>query len=209
MSELHETESSEYDRTRKNLRKLLLNVKLEYWDVRDELADLWDSSSETSLNLQYLKGRAVLQSLPPKSKPMIKMLVYLGLVESLGTTFIDMALMLLIANGKDMHTRRPYINHVTSLKELRKLDLAYKLRFLKKHGLPLFRKVVDRELRNDIAHLKFKIKGEGSIMDSGGRLVDIDEVIERFWKTIMDIQSLFDEIGFTDWLTPGKGDDRS
>ena len=204
MRERHETQLSDYDKTEKMLRKLLMNADLELWDTRGELADLWDSSTETSLNLQYLKTSGVLQALPPKSKPMIKMLVYLGLVESLGTTFIDMALMLLIANGKEMHARGPYINHVISLKELRKLDLAYKLHFLKRHGLPLFLKIVNRKLRNDIAHLKFKVDGEGVIRDSKGSLVDIDEVIERFWKAILDIESIFDEVGLTEWITSGK-----
>ena len=204
MRERRETQSSDYDKTEKNLRKLLMNANLELWDTRGELADLWDSATETSLNLQSLKTSGVLQALPPKSKPMIKMLVYLGLVESLGTTFIDMALMLLIANGKEMHKRGPYINHVISLKELRKLDLAYKLHFLKRHGLPLFLKIVNRKLRNDIAHLKFKIDGEGVIRASKGSLVDIDEVIEKFWKVIFDIESIFDEIGFTEWISSGK-----
>jgi len=209
MSERHETKLSEYDRTEKTLRKLLIHVKLEYWDVRGELSDLWDSSTETSLNLQYLKASTVMKSLPPKSKPMIKMLVYLGLVESLGTTFIDMALILLIANGKEMHTRGPYINHVTSLKELRKLDLAYKLAFLKRHKLPLFLKIVDRKLRNDIAHLKFKIDCDGAIRNSKGSSVDIDEVIQKFWKAMSEIESIFDEVGFTKWLASGKREDKS
>jgi len=204
MSKSHETGLSDYGKTEKTLRKLLMHCSLEFWNMRGELADLWDSSGKTSLNLQYLKADAYVESLPPKSKPMIKMLVYLGLVESLGTTFIDMALMLLIANGKEMHTRGPYIKHVTSLKELRKLDLAYKLYFLKSHGLPLFQKIVNRELRNDIAHLKFKIDDEGAIRDSKGSLVDIDNVIQTFWKTILDIQSIFDTIGFTKWLSQGK-----
>jgi hypothetical protein len=204
MSERRETVLSDYDKTEKTLRKLLMHSSLEFWDMRGGLADLWDSSGETSLNLQHLKAGAYVESLPPKSKPMIKMLVYLGLVESLGTTFIDMALMLLIANGKEMHTRGPYIKHVTSLRELRKLDLAYKLHFLKSYGLPLFQNMVNRELRNDIAHLKFKIDDEGTTRDSKGSLVDIDNVIQTFWKTILDIQTIFDEIGFTKWLSQGK-----
>lgn len=208
MSERHETQLSDYDKTEKTLLKLLRHVNIEIWDMRAEISDLWDISAETSLNLQYLKTSGVLRSLPPKSKPMIKMLVYLGLVESLGTTFIDMALMLLIANGKEMHTRGPYINHVMSLKELRKLDLAYKLHFLKRHGLPLFLEIVNRQLRNDIAHLKFKIDDKGVIRNSNGSLVDIDEVIQRFWKTMSDIEDIFHDIGFTEWLTSGKREDK-
>ncbi len=204
MSESQKKRLSDYDKTEKTLRKLFMHKNLDIWDMRVELGNLWDSSGETSLNLQHLKTGGILQSLPPKPKPMIKMLVYLGLVESLGTTFIDMALMLLIANGKEMHTRGPYIKHVTSLKELRKLDLAYKLHFLKSYELPLFQKIVNRELRNDIAHLEFKIEDNGAIRNSKGSLVDINKIIQRFWKTILDIQTIFDNIGFTRWLASEK-----
>ena len=208
MSERQGERVDDYAKTEKILRKLLMGANLGLWDMRSELSDLWDKSAETSLILQYLKTGGFIRTLPPKAKPMAKMLVYLGLVESLGTTFIDMALMLLIANGKEMHTRGPYTNHVMSIKELRKLGLAYKLHFLKRHGLPLFLNIVNRQLRNDIAHLKFKIDDKGVIRDSNGSLVDIDEVIQRFWKTMSDIEDIFHDIGFTKWLTSGKREDK-
>jgi len=69
MTERHETQQSNYDKTEKALRRLLMHKKYEFWDIKDELASLWDSAGETSLNLQYLKTPTVLQSLPPKSKP--------------------------------------------------------------------------------------------------------------------------------------------
>lgn len=202
MSEVRGYETLE--KTRRILGKLLRNAKLELWDMRNELSDSWDRSAETSLILQYLKVGGYAKLLPPKARSMAKMLTYLGLVESLGVTFMDMALMLLILNGKEMHTRGPHTKHVTSLRELQKLDLAYKQQFLKSHELYLFLKLVNRKLRNEIAHLKFRIQEDGTIESSEGSKVDIDNVIERFWKTLNEIISIFDEIGFTDWLSQGK-----
>jgi hypothetical protein len=201
LNQRHEIQSTDYEKTKKTLSKLMRHIPPEFWDMRGELGGLWDNAGKTSLNLQYLKTDAVTQSLPQESKPMIKMLVYMGLVESLGVAFIDMALMLLIANGQEMHTRGPYIRHVSSLKELQRLDLAYKLNFLRNYELPLFSEIVNRELRNEVAHLKFKIESDGTVRDSKGALVDINKAIERFWKTIMDIQLIFDGCGFTRFLT--------
>jgi hypothetical protein len=127
MNEENKKQMSDCEKTERTLRKLMMHKNLAIWDMRSELGDLWDGAGKTSSSLQFLTAKSFSQSLPQKLKSMTKMLVYLGLVESLGTTFLDMALMLLIANGKEMHTRGPYVKHVTSLKELRKLDLAYKL----------------------------------------------------------------------------------
>lgn len=41
-----------------------------------------------------------------------KLLVYLGLVESLGVTLLNVTLVLLIASGEEVHTRGPYTKHV-------------------------------------------------------------------------------------------------
>jgi hypothetical protein len=197
---MHEEQAVEYEKTEKILRLLLQNADLELWDKRKELGELWDRAGETSLTLQYLKTGDYILKLPPKAKPMAKLLVYLGLVESLGVAFMDMALMLLIANGKEMHTRR-YVKHVTSLKELQKLDLAYKQYFLKSYDLPMFSKLVNRQLRNDIAHLKFRIEEDGKIKDSGDCEVDIDGATEEFWTRLFALTGIFDKVGFTHWLS--------
>jgi len=208
MSEVkkHESQERDHEKTRKILLKLLHNAKLEIWDMRSELADSWDRSSETSQILQYLKIGEYARLLPPKTQSMAKMLTYLGLVESLGITFTDIALMLLIMNGKEMHTRLPFIKHVTSLRELQEVNLAYKQHFLKAYELDPFLELVNRKLRNKIAHLKFKIEENGTIKLYNNKIVDIDKVLEEFWKTFFEIIEIFDEIGFTNWLSKGKED---
>lgn len=169
------------------------------WNNREALSAIWKKSRETSDTLKDLKVARVLQELSPKAKSMSKLLVYLGLVESIGTTLIDLVLMLLIANGEEMHiTRGPGIKHVSTPKELRKLDLAYKLYFLESHQLGYFAKLIDRNLRNDIAHLKFEIEENGAIRDSNKNVRNIDDVISNFWARVYTIISFFDDFKFRD-----------
>jgi len=56
--------------------------------------------------LRDLKATGVLGMLQPEARSMNKMLVYLGLVESLGVALIDTVLFLLVANGEEIHTKQ-------------------------------------------------------------------------------------------------------
>ena len=92
--------------------------------------------------------------------------VYLGTVESVANAVVDILVMLLVANGRDFHIecrgyRTPRIRHVASIKddlEEERVPLGTKLSFLRENGIKRFTSVVDSELRNAIAHLKFDIK---------------------------------------------------
>jgi len=90
--------------------------------------------------------------------------VYLGLVESLGNSIVDMIVILLVANGRDLHIeslrRVPRIRHVTSIKDLEdeRVSLGIKLRFLDDNGIKKLASIIDSKLRNTIAHLNFDVK---------------------------------------------------
>lgn len=191
---------------RKKLNKLFTGARYNVlWDNREALSTAWKKSHETSDNLRGLKITQVLQALSPKARSMLKLLVYLGLVESIGTTLIDIVLMLLIANGKEMHiTRGPGIKHVSTPRELRKLDLAYKLYSLESNQLGYFAKLVDRNLRNDIAHLKFEIDEDGVVRDSNRNVRNIDDIVSSFWAKAYTIISFLDGFKFRDWLEKGR-----
>jgi len=124
---------------------------------------------------------------------MSKMLGYLGMVESLGVTLVDMLLLILIANEYEVHTRGPYSIHVTSFEELADIDLGFKLKFLKDNGINIAEKIVDRELRNIIAHLKFRILENGDIRDRGNNRVLVDEKISRFWRAVDTLKLVFED----------------
>jgi len=196
--------SPDYLEAKKILSRLLSNTgaRIEMlYDNRRDLQTTWNKSKEASETLKDMKNREALNNLPPKARSISKLFAYLGLVESLGVTLIDMALVLLIANGEEMHIRQGGgIRHVSTLKELRKLDLVYKLEFLKANMLQFVGGVINRELRNNIAHLKFQIEENGDIVDSNRQSVNIDDELQKFWERVGHLISLFEEIRFLKWV---------
>jgi hypothetical protein len=203
-----EKKSPEFLETQKLLLKLMHgpgSFEL-LWDNKDDLLVSWNKSKETSEALKDMKAQEALNVLPSKSKSLTKLFAYLGLVESLGVTLMDMALILLIANRKEMHMRGKGggIRHVSTLKELRRLDLVYKLEFLVANKLGFVAGVVSRNLRNDIAHLKFAIDENGEVKDSGGHTVNIDGVLTDFWKKVGEIIQIFDRIEFLPFIHQKK-----
>ena len=88
------------------------------------------------------------------------------------------------------------IFHVSTLRELGKLKTAYKIRFLKSQRLEIFTSLINRNLRNDIAHLKFTVDDLGIIRDSNNQAKDIDVILRDFWQKVDVITRIFDEINF-------------
>lgn len=121
------------------------------------------------------------------------MFSYLGLVESLGTALADILIMLLVANGIDFHIERsskfPRIKHALTIKDLEDqwVPLTMKLNFLRENGISTLSSIVDTRTRNDIAHMRIKVKGnqvlikgkpvEESILDSETKLLHASNII--------------------------------
>jgi hypothetical protein len=162
-----------------------------------ELHEKWEEAKRVSRILRGLKG-VTYPSLEYES--MSKMLAYLGLVESLGVALADMVLILLVANGREVHTRGPMTKHVTKTRELEKIDLAYKLDFLEGEGLDMFEKLINTDVRNHIAHLKFTIQNNGEIRKRDGSLIDIDANITRFWDSVDTLMVVFEDMGLLKWF---------
>ena len=99
----------------------------------------------------------------PTSDQVLDLFFYLGLVESYGNCYVDLLVMLLIANGRDFHIESlystPRIKHVNSIVDLQKekVPLTTKLHFLRDNGLVTFSSIIDSQLRNDIAHMNFEL----------------------------------------------------
>jgi len=163
-----------------------------------EFYEKWKEAQEISEILRGLKSDVNYNN--DRLKSMSKMLAYLGLVESLGITLMDVALIFLIANGKEVHTRGPLIKHVTSFEELKDLDLGYKLEFLKDERLNLFKEFINKDVRDHIAHLKFKIKNNGEIRKIEGSPIHIAKEIAKFWDGVDTMKLVFEDIGFLKWL---------
>ena len=93
-----------------------------------------------------------------------RLFAYVGFVESLGNTLVDIVIMLLVANGRDFHIESrhatPRIKHVAVIKDLEdeRVPLSTKLNFLRKNGIKELASLIDSELRNIIAHLRFEVE---------------------------------------------------
>lgn len=83
-------------------------------------------------------------------------LEYLTLVEGLFTAQTNFLIFTLVANGHDLYDTRKEEN-VKTLRDIEKLNLAFRLRFLAEHGFKLITKKIDIKLRNSVAHLFYEI----------------------------------------------------
>lgn len=174
----------------------LVNLDILWEDNRKALADAWEKAQKTSDALKDMKSVSALRDLSPVPRAYAKLFAFLGLIEGLGVTLIDITSLLLIANGKDMHFRKGGgMMHVSRYEDLHKLNLSYKLEFLEAHELGFVSKIVNRNLRNSIAHLSFAITEAGTIRDSGNNEININAEIETFWKRVGEIVATFDERG--------------
>jgi len=100
-------------------------------------------------------------------------LEFLTLVEGFLVTQINFLIFILIANGHDLYPTRKE-KDVKTLGDIEKENLAFKLKFLGKHG---FRKLIAnkaRNLRNGVAHLFYEIDEKGTIKVGRERIREDD-----------------------------------
>lgn len=109
---------------------------------------------------------------PPNklTEDFIELFAYMGFTEILGNHIVDIIIMLLVANGRDFHIecrgfRTPRIKHVVSIEadlEQERIPLGTKIQFLQDNGITALTSVIDTQLRNDIAHMRFDVKYHGT-----------------------------------------------
>lgn len=130
-----------------------------------------------------------------------KIFCYLGIVESLGNTIIDLVVLLLIANGTDFHIecqhRTPRIKHATTIQDLERerVSLTTKLNFLRDNGLTTLASLVDTQLRNSIAHMNFDLK-DGKIFVKGKHLtsVKLTNIVRKTVQALMVTDMLISKV---------------
>lgn len=110
---------------------------------------------------------------------------------------MDLIVLLLIANGYDFHVERlhkfPRIVHAEGFDDLAHATLRAKLDFLERNGMKRTASLIDRQLRNDIAHLDFEIDEEGKIKTRHCKDLNIYEKIRMFTKKPMVIMLILTE----------------
>jgi hypothetical protein len=105
--------------------------------------------------------------LAPMEKSVLEMSIFLWLFESFYVYRLDFVCLLLIGNGHDLYSRRQY---VSSFQQVQKVDTYQKFEFLRQHKLEMLVRENDRELRNSIAHNRFKIDEKGSVSIQGKKV---------------------------------------
>jgi len=168
-----------------------------------DFIERWEETKRVSKILKELKTLDFIREIPAKFRSMNKMLVYLGLVESLGVALADIVLVLLIANEKEVHTGGRFSKHATRIKELEKISLANKLDFLNGERIEIFSRLINRETRNKIAHLNFTIDEKGRITGKDNKPIKIDARINDFWKGVHTLELIFEDIGFIKFFERG------
>jgi len=125
-----------------------------------------------------------------------ELFAYLGAVETLGNTIVDIIVMVVIANGRDFHIEceysTPRVRHVQDISDLRRVPLTTKLNFLRDNGIKMLPSMIDSKLRNDIAHLNFKFDPDTNEVFIRNR--SAKEVLGEGLKELNMVFEVYDEL---------------
>jgi hypothetical protein len=127
------------------------------------------SGINEGINNSTVSGNPVNQSL------FLYAITYLLETELMGTACIDRVLLLLIGKEVDIHLepdiQHRYTRHAKCLEDLQtpSLSLANKQDFLATNDITLFSKMIDRHLRNSIAHSTYTIENNQFYYRSGSK----------------------------------------
>jgi hypothetical protein len=153
--------------------------------------------------LQTIPACEKIEELPKyrKARNIVNAFGYLAEVETTASIYVDIAILILIAKGQDLHLgpdrKHMYIRHAMSLEDLESptLPLSVKLDFLDLNGFSFFSKWIDRDLRNKIAHLDFDFDENGNLLLTNGerKEIKLEEKIFSFVKYLDVMATVFGE----------------
>jgi len=192
-----------YKMGKMNPRRIQFKENLEEWYER--LSDTVETTGTVeSIQLFQLQLYEQLKQDPSKRRllTVIGLFRYLGLVESIGALHIDLLILLLVAIGNYFHVERghdvPRIVHATYLKDLRHESLASKIDFLERNRLKKTSRMIDKDLRNSIAHLNFKIDDQGKVAarsrGEDKKKIDIFQRINDFNRKFIMISLILEDV---------------
>ena len=80
-------------------------------------------------------------------------------------------------------------------KDLDRISLFIKLQFVEKHGFVSVIDAFDRRLRNCIAHLRYHLEEDGTLVYDGNRLStkDLTDKFSRLWGMAMAMHVAFSD----------------
>jgi len=128
-------------------------------------------------------------------KSLLRLFSYLQISEGLLAPYIDLIIFILIENGHDLYDPQR-AKFVKSYKDLDKVSLFIKLKFIEEHGLKFVADAFDRELRNCIAHFLYTVKDDGTIINktTGRKIEDLEKKMDYIGALNATITSILNEI---------------
>lgn len=135
----------------------------------------------------------------PKESTLLRVFLYLLVVEAHICNHLNFITYLLVTTGHDLYTltRRKYVKD--DVDEIRKVEMSTKIQFLKHHGFSALTKEYDSTFRNDIAHHNYKVDEKG-VMWIRGKAVDLESkyvtarrIIDFTFEFLKEIRDKLDD----------------
>jgi len=132
-----------------------------------------DARKSSSAILRFLESKGIGE----RNRAFLSLAIYLFLAEGAYASYMNFVCFMLVSQGHDLYNvfKRRF---ACSFKEIEGVNLETKEQFLKEHRLDLFKKGLNRKLRNAIAHYDFKIEDDGTISVKG-EIIDINYELEQ------------------------------
>lgn len=162
------------------------------------LTTLLETTDDLKRGVEYYEEiRRLINSerLTPKQKSLLELFCYLELSEGLFSEVIQSIAFVLIENDHDIYDPQR-MKFVKSYKELDEVSLFVKLQFIKEHGLKFVADTFDRELRNSIAHLRYFVEDDGTIIDKriGRKIEGVEKKMDYLSVMSVIILNVFTEV---------------
>lgn len=148
---------------------------LEYWD---EILDI---------TFERLKMEA-----PRKQVSIMLLLNYLALSEGVFSELVQIFTYILVENDHDIYD--PFgMKFAKDYRELDEISFFIKLQFIEKHGFKNVIDAFDRKLRNCIAHLRYYLEEDGTLVYNKTRLSlrGLMGKLVKLWVMVMIMETAF------------------
>ena len=128
------------------------------------------------------------KNLTEKQRSLLLLFSYLALSEGIFSECVQLITFILMENHHDIYDpfRKKFVK---DYKGLDKVSLYLKLQFLEKHGFKFVTDEFDRELRNCIAHLRFVVEDDGTVVNmSTGEKIEQEVLMAK--NAVLDAMTL-------------------
>jgi hypothetical protein len=190
VQEFETRHKAEFDRLKSEIGSLSTG-KIEFKGLQDlfsSLANIQRSFGYVEAVMGIPKQSKAL--LTPKQKSLILLFTYLTFAEGIFSEVIEIIIFFLLQSHHDLYDPRR-AEFVKEYKQIEKIDLFIKLKFIENHGFGFLCDSIDRDLRNSIAHLNLIVDDDGCITNSKTAKVNIIGALLRLiWVTKFTIEEV-------------------